>query len=132
MSGPKLMKDLMARVPTLTIEELLDQVRNEQIRDYANRLKEIQTNSVFELLESATAWDLAQEDVEKLLRIMASEFPTEIAETALGLIEGRVYWSVYLFLQKRTEEPPGCFNRLWCFRSTSTKGTDRQSRGSCS
>ena len=73
MSGPKLMKDLMARDPALTIEELLDRVRNEQIRDYANRLKEIQTNSVFELLESATAWDLAQEDVKNFHLLLTSK-----------------------------------------------------------
>lgn len=138
MSGPQLMKELATRRPDLTIEELLDHVRYEQLRDYANRLKSIHTNSALELLEAATTWDLAQEDIEKLLRIMIDEFSSEIAEEAGNLLESKMGWAIYVFIQKRQtpSEPSGCFFRArswpWCSRSTSTGGTGRQSPGSCS
>lgn len=131
MSGQKLMKEIRARYPDLTIEELLDQVRTEQIRDYANRLKIIRTNSVLELLEEAVPWDLAQEDIQKLLRIMIVEFSTEIAEEAHGLLESGIYWNIYIFIMKtRTlPEQPKCFfrpcNWPWCSRSSNTEGTRR-------
>ncbi len=132
MSGPQLMKEFSTRSPDLTIEELLDQVRNKQLSDYASRLKTIQTNSALELLETAIAWDLAQEDVERLLKIMASEFSSEIASEARRLLEGDLGWAVYVFMQKHytPPQPKGCFFRAqswpWCSRSSSTSGTGHQ------
>ena len=138
MSGPKLMKEIAAQQPDLTIEELLDRVRNAQLKDWAGRLKSIQTNSVLELLEAATTWDLSREDVEQLLRIMIEEFPPEIGDEARRLLESQLGWSIYIFIQKHYVVPdrPGCFFRVrswpWCSRSTNTRGTDRPSPGSCS
>lgn len=134
MSGPELMREVARAHPELTIEERLDAVRTEMLGRHVTHLKTIRTDSALELLEVAVAWDLAHEDLERLLKIMTSEFPPEIANEAQRLLEGDLGWSIYIFMQKHYQpRAPGCFsNWPWCSRSSSTSGTGRRQRASCS
>lgn len=127
MSGPELMREVARAHPELTIEEMLDAVRTVMLGRHVTHLKTIQTDSALELLEVAVTWDLAREDLERLLKIIVSEFPSEIANEAQRLLESDLGWSIYVFMQKHYHpQAPGCFsNWSWCSRSSSTSETGR-------
>lgn len=141
MSGHALMREMRIKFPNLTIEELLDRVRSEVITQHVSHLRTIKTSDILVLLSEARPWDLAAEDVRRILEEIAKTFPGPIAQDAACLLEGETAaWFLYKFICKIQKDPDpqdrGCCG--WFFKhcsggsscSRGSGGTGRQSRAS--
>jgi hypothetical protein len=106
MSGPDLVKSIMAQFPGASIEEVLDKARKAAIERYVTELK---STEPLEIIHEALKWNLAREDLASLLQNFPQAEPPLEIETA---------WSIYQFLSKIPKVPEprtGCF----CFRGSS-------------
>lgn len=138
MSGHALMREMRTKFPNLTIEELLDRVRSEVVAHHVAHLRTIKTDDILVLMSEARHWDLAAEDVNRILEEIAKTFPGPIAQDAACLLEGEsAAWFLYKFICKIQKDPEprgcGCFFKRCSSGSSYSRGSggiDRQSRGS--
>lgn len=117
LKGPDLVRTVRALLgPSASIDQILDETRTVNLRRHALELAAHNFENVFELFDRIPALNLAEEDLDHLFEMIATnrdgEFSVEISKHAGILVDsGMLRLALKAFRPPPPPEPPSC----WCF-----------------